>query len=204
MEDYHHRSGQPLRRPLLVIVSGAPGSGKTTIAGRIAAEMRLPHLNRDLIRDGLWMTDGDDASVTTDRAWVVWMSAVQLCLREGVSMVIDQTFYRGRSDVTVRNELVPSAWAVNVHLRADDAIQRFQARMAGDVRAGDMNALMARVHEIQPLVREPLDFGCPVVEVDTTPTEIPIEPITAQVWHHAHALDRSTAAVGHAEPRPHS
>lgn len=78
---------------MLVIVSGAPGSGKTTMGTRLGVELKLPHLNRDLVRDGLWMTDGDDAALRTDRAWHIY-------LHEDVSVVTDQTFYRGLSDVT--------------------------------------------------------------------------------------------------------
>jgi predicted kinase len=114
---------------MLVIVSGAPGSGKTTMGSRLGVELRLPHLNRDLVRDGLWMTDGDDAAVGTDRAWHIWLSAVKLYLHEGVSVVIDQTFYKGLSDVTLRSELVPFAFAVNVHLMASNATERWCARI---------------------------------------------------------------------------
>ena len=188
MEAYRDRSGRPLERPLLVIVSGAPGSGKTTMGARLAAELRVPHLNRDLVRDGLWMTDGDDALVPTERAWHVWMAAVQLYLDAGVSLVIDQTFYRGRSDVTLRSELVPRSLAVNVHLVASNATERWCARIDREGRWGpDGAAARAKVEEIQPLVRDPLDFGCPQIVVDTTDPDVPIVPLARRVWELATA-----------------
>ena len=192
-EPYHDRSGRPLPRPLLVIVSGAPGSGKTTMAARLARELRLPHHNRDLVRDGLWMTDGDDAAVPTGRAWDVWLAGVQHYLDAGVSLVIDQTFYRGRSDVTLRSELVPRSLAVNVHLMADNATERWCRRIEREGRWGpDRGAAVARVEEIQPLVREPLDFGCPQLVVDTTDPDVPIVPLARRVWELATTEVRPT------------
>ena len=183
VEDYHDRSGRPLRRPMLVIVSGAPGSGKTTMGARLGAELRLPHLNRDLVRDGLWMTDGDDAAVGTDRAWRIWLAAVKGYLHEGVSLVIDQTFYRGLSDVTLRHELVPCSWAVNVHLMASNATERWCARIEREGRWGpDRAASVAKVEQIQPQVREPLDFGCPQLVVDTSEPDVPIVPLARRIW----------------------
>ena len=188
IEAYHDRSGRPLPRPLLVIVSGAPGSGKTTMGARLGQELRLPHLNRDLVRDGLWMTDGDDLAVGTDRAWHIWLSAVRTYLEAGVSLVIDQTMYRGRSDVTLRNELVPLSLSVNVHLMASNATDRWCARIEREGRWGpDGAAALARVHEIQPLVRDPLDFGCPQLVVDTTEPDVPIVPLARQIWELATA-----------------
>ena len=46
MDDSSHR-------PLLVLVAGAPASGKTTLARRLAAELGLPVLHRDLIRNAI-------------------------------------------------------------------------------------------------------------------------------------------------------
>jgi hypothetical protein len=167
---------------MLVIVSGAPGSGKTTTGRLLGDELRLPHLNRDLVRDGLWMTDGDDAAVSTDRAWQVWLSAVKRYLEAGVSLVIDQTFYRGRSDVTLRSELVPFSWAVNVHLMAQNATDRWIARIDRDGRWGpDRGAAIERVEAIQDQVRDPLDFGCPQLVVDSSaPLDIPA--LAASIW----------------------
>lgn len=194
VEHYHLRSGRPLRRPMLVIVSGAPGSGKTTMGSRLGTELRLPHLNRDLVRDGLWMTDGDDAAVGTDRAWRVWLSAVKLYLHQGVSLVIDQTFYRGLSDVTLRNELVPISWSVNVHLMASNATERWCARIDREGRWGpDREAAVAKVESIQQQVRDPLEFGCPQLVVDTTDPDVPIVPLAREIWRLVQAQDDAGA-----------
>ena len=40
-------------RPLAVVVGGAPGSGKTTLARQLSEAMGLPHLNKDLLCSSL-------------------------------------------------------------------------------------------------------------------------------------------------------
>ena len=45
-------------RPWLVLVSGEPGSGKTTLGRQLAGALRLPFLSRDDVRGGLYATAG--------------------------------------------------------------------------------------------------------------------------------------------------
>lgn len=52
-------------RPLAVLMSGAPGAGKTTLANRLGDIMRMPVVAKDRIRQGTMWTLGtndlDDA-----------------------------------------------------------------------------------------------------------------------------------------------
>lgn len=40
-------------RPSLIVICGAPASGKTTLARRLAADLRLPLLEKDVIKESL-------------------------------------------------------------------------------------------------------------------------------------------------------
>ncbi len=50
--------------PLLVLISGPPGAGKTTLGARIAQELGVPFLNKDGIKETLFDTLG-----VKDREW---------------------------------------------------------------------------------------------------------------------------------------
>lgn len=187
---YHHRNrAEPLRLPLLVVVSGVPGGGKTTLAQRLAGELRLPHLNRDLVRDGIWTTDGINAGAAT---WDIWMAAVKLYLNHRVSLVVDQTMYRGMSDVTIARGLAPIALLVNVHVAAANARERFESRIARDIRGAPyLEQALAKFDEILDQVARPMDFGGAHLLVDTTDPTFPIEPLAGRVWDAALTLHRT-------------
>jgi len=154
--------------PLLVLVSGAPGSGKTTVAREIARRLRLLHLERDGIWDGLRFTAGRGAGDETAHGVGVWYEAIALLLRSGVSLVADGTLYRGWDEEHVR-PLLELGDVVNVHCRTAAAMDRYRARL---LRAGtpghEAAALIARVTVDRARVEESLGLGCAALEVDTS------------------------------------
>jgi adenylylsulfate kinase-like enzyme len=103
--------------PRMVLVTGALGSGKTTLGRHLADALSVPHVNKDRIREGLWLTDPSTAR-DGDRIWGIWMSSVRLLLAAGVSVVVDQTLYRGKSEADLWSQLLPLSRTVNVHTRS--------------------------------------------------------------------------------------
>ena len=53
-----------MKRPLVVVVTGPPAAGKTTIAREVAARLRLPLITKDTIKEALF-----DGLGTADLAW---------------------------------------------------------------------------------------------------------------------------------------
>jgi predicted kinase len=91
-------------------VSGAPGSGKTTLARRIADELAVPLISKDAIKESL--ADGlglprtvEESSRLGDAAYAAMFALATSTLDAGSAVVLDSNFRRGRSE----GELVAAA-----------------------------------------------------------------------------------------------
>ena len=83
--------------PLLIVVSGAPGAGKTTMGREIATALRIPYLGKDLIKEALF-----DSLGTRDREWSAKLGVASITLlfklieshlQVGQSVVAESNFY---------------------------------------------------------------------------------------------------------------
>lgn len=158
--------GGVLSRPLFVVVSGPPASGKTTLAPPLARELGLPLVAKDSIKDALMSVlpvPDVDASRQMGRAAVMAMLAV--AADSPVGAVIESNFYRSLA----RQQLsrLPGR-VVEVFCRCDREVarQRYTAR-AGTRVAGHFD----RVRTIEELwndeVAEPVAGGWPLLDLDT-------------------------------------
>lgn len=151
-----------------MLVSGAPGSGKTTLARELARRLGLFHLHRDGIWDGLHFTALRGSGDGLPHHVHVWYATASLLLRSKVSLVADGTLYQGWDEDQVR-PLLELGDVVNVHCRARGALQRFadRERRKGAPEA-EVSARVERAGSQLHRVTEPLDLGCPRYLVDTT------------------------------------
>lgn len=127
--------------PLLVIVSGPPASGKTTLAKRLAAELRLPLVTKDAIKERLFDTLG-----RSDREWSkrlgvasseLLLDLVETQLRAGKPLVVESAFWPEFAVPRFREILHPyPANVVEIHCTAPDEVllERFRTRDRGGVR----------------------------------------------------------------------
>ena len=167
--------------PLLVVVSGAPGTGKTTMGRRLAADLRIPYLGKDLIKESLF-----DSLGTKDREWSakLGIASIELLfklveshLEAHQSLVAEMNFRKELEPGQV--ELLRKKYrfkAVEVHRKTDGQVlcSRLKQRGGSSERhPGHADAEM--LEEIGEALRDgvfgPLALGGAVFEVDTTAFE---------------------------------
>ena len=175
-----------MEEPILIAVSGAPGTGKTTLGRRLAADLRLPYIAKDLIKESLF-----DSLGTKDREWSVKLGIASIKLlfeliegqlEAGRSLVAESN-YRREYDVP-RFELFLQRYAfgmVEVHCKTERQVlfSRLEGRSdSGERHAGhsDKEVFGELDEALRQGAFDPLALG-EVIVVDTTDF--------AQVEYHA-------------------
>ena len=125
----------PSDRPRLVLVTGAPGSGKTTLGSALARELRLPFLARDDVRGGLFFTAGAWSArpgpvPTSEEAADAFLRLLETAASLGVSCVAEYLVRQQRPADIRRLSSVADCVVVLTECRGH--LDRFASRNAAD------------------------------------------------------------------------
>jgi predicted kinase len=151
--------------PVFVLVAGPPGSGKTTLAGPLAAKLSLPLIAKDVIKEVLMQTLGSPASVAQSR--LLGRAAVEtmLAIAQTVPGAVLESNFAPYS-VPLLKSLPGEIIEVRCRCPRELALARYRKRTA-DRHPGHLDNLRDEAELWNEELERPLGLG-PVVEVDTS------------------------------------
>lgn len=154
--------------PTLLLVTGPPAAGKSTLAARLADDLGLPLLAKDAFKeavaDGFRVSTLDESCRAGAAAvGVLYATAAEL-LRRDVSCVVESAFPRGLAETDLA-PLLELAEGIVVDCRAADDVcgERYRARTGRHPCHFDAHRI-----DIDWRAYDPLDLDVPALTVDTT------------------------------------
>jgi predicted kinase len=169
-----------MQKPTLILVSGAPGAGKTTIAASLSASLRIPMVSKDAIKESLF-----DSLGWSDRGWsrnlgrasmTLLFDFVDVQLAAGRAVIAESNFYPDMEDGRRVRELRAAydshVFVVYCTAALDVVLSRFRARQGTDERHAGHVMGASDVRELEARVKggffHPIDLGSGLLTVDTT------------------------------------
>lgn len=154
----------------IVVVSGAPGAGKSTLAAPLAAALELPLFAKDTIKESLYDSLGDDGPAdlpTSRRLGAAAMGLLWRLARDAPACVLESNFrFPDEFARPILWELAVGGAVVEVNCvcPAEEAARRYDAR-----------GLTAERHRVHTLATLPAEVRAEYVEAIGVGTVIAVD-----------------------------
>jgi predicted kinase len=164
--------------PTIIIVTGRPAAGKSTLAKWLSQELKLPLVSKDTIREEMF-----DRLGWEDRKWARELGKVSVDmmfyfaraeLEVGHSMIMDNSFYPPVSNPrfqALKEQYHAESIQIVCDSDRDTLFQRFKSRAETGKRHpghGDQDVLEELYRNLGNVSSQVLDIDGAVIEVDTT------------------------------------
>lgn len=166
--------------PVLVVVTGHPATGKTSVAEALAAEVGLPAFHKDVIKEQLADAVGFSDRASSQRlghaATLVLYDVADRLLGAGQSVLLESNFPAEFSSAPLRGSAERhGAHVVQVVLRAPQEVmeRRFAERRRHPVH------VQRELGPMPPYVA--LDLPGVLIELDTAGLPVDLTPVLAAV-----------------------
>ena len=123
---------------LLVVVSGLPASGKTTLARAVSDRLCLPVVERDRLAEVCFEALGADRSLPLGSvSYELLFHVAGEYLRSGGSLIVESNFSRARHERQLRSLVAGTGYRIvelHCHAPGDVLLDRYAARAVGGGR----------------------------------------------------------------------
>lgn len=171
--------------PNLIVVTGYPASGKSSLANRLAKRLGLPYFSKDVIKERLFdsLARPDecrkteiarDLSSTLSRTSIaLLLDVVPPLLRAGQSLIIEANFDRGRDSSALREAAQIRSRVIQIVCQCPEELLRH--RFLERIERGSRHAChddRAYLQEFEERIRggpcSALEIRGDVIDVDTS------------------------------------
>jgi predicted kinase len=166
-----------MSRPLLVIITGHPGSGKTALARRLSEQYRLPYISKDALKERIFGGLG-----FSDKAWSLKVSGVshrimddlvEQALRLSTSVIVESNFKANVDSArfsTIAEQYGADCVQILCTAPGDVLLARWNDRIQhGERHAGHVEAVsLAQIKQDLAKPYQPLNLPGQLFVVDTS------------------------------------